>query len=154
MNTAPTFDALMGRVNAGERLTAAEIAHLVSAPDILRLGMLADAVRRRLHQSHVTYLRVAVRAFDESVAEKVPPAAGEVRLSGTPESLDVAVTAVAQAKAVAGGRVVSAFSWETLEALARGGTPIARVAGELHDAGLDAIAQMPLDAIGEPAAAV
>jgi hypothetical protein len=154
MTDVSNFDALMDRVNAGERLTPDEIAQLVSTPDILLLGMLADALRRRLHQARVTYLRVAACAFDEPIAEHVPPAAREVRLNGTPGSLDVAVTAVVQAKAVAGDRVVSGFSWEALAALAGDGTSLDRVVGELHGAGLDAIAHLPLDRIAEPAAAV
>lgn len=144
----------MDRVNAGERLTSAEIVQLVSTPDILPLGMLADALRQRLHQTQVTYLRVAICAFNESFTAKVLPAAREVRLTGTPESLATAVTAVIQAKAAAGDRVVSGFSWAALEALARSGTSIARVAHELHTAGLDAIAHLPLDGTGEPAAAI
>ncbi|HEY6361421.1 MAG TPA: hypothetical protein VIX63_09965 [Vicinamibacterales bacterium] len=144
----------MDRVNAGERLTSAEIAQLVSTPDILPLGMLADALRQRLHRTQVTYLRVAICAFNESFTAKALPAAREVRLTGTPESLATAVTAVIQAKAVAGDRVVSGFSWAALEALARSGTSSARVAHELHSAGLDAIAHLPLDGTGEPAAAI
>ncbi len=144
----------MDRVNAGERLTPDEIAHLVSTPDILPLGMLADALRRRLHDTQVTYLRVASCAFNESFTGTVLPAAREVRLTGTPESLDVAVTAVAEARAVAGERVVSGFSWGALEALARDGITIAGVLGDLHEAGLDAIARLPMDGIGDPAAAI
>jgi aminodeoxyfutalosine synthase len=154
MNTVPTFDALLERVNAGERLTSSEIAELVSTPDILPLGMLADALRRRLHQACVTYLRVATCDVKDSFTDKVLPAAREVRLGGRPESLDLAVTAVTQAKAVAGDRVVSGFSWEALAALARDGTSLMRVMDELHHAGLDAIAHLPLDGIAEPADAV
>jgi len=145
---------MMERVSAGERLPADEIAQLVSTPDILPLGMLADGLRRRLHATRVTYLRVASCAFKESFTDTVLPPAREVRLTGTPESLDVAVTAVIQAKAVAGERVVSGFSWAAVEALAQDGITIARVLEALHEAGLEAIAHLPLDAIADPAAAI
>ena len=94
MTDVASFESLMDRVNAGERLTAPEIAQLASTPDILPLGMLADAVRRQLHDTRVTYLRVASCALDESFTDTVLPAARELRLTGTPESLNVAVTAV------------------------------------------------------------
>ena len=64
MSTASTLDLLIERVTAGGRLTAAEIAELSAAPDILSLGMLADEARRRLHGAQVTYLCVAIVAFD------------------------------------------------------------------------------------------
>jgi aminodeoxyfutalosine synthase len=147
-------DSLMQRVDAGERLTADELTELADTPDILVLGMLADAVRRRLHGPTVTYVRVAACAFNESFSEKVLPAAREVRLTGTPDSLDVALTAVRQAKAVAGERLVSGFSWATIESLAAGGTPAARVLQLLREAGLEAVAHVPLDALADPAAAL
>ena len=65
----------MDRVNAGERLTSAEIAQLVATPDILPLGMLADALRRRLHGRAVTYLRVA-RVRVRRVVHRSGPARG------------------------------------------------------------------------------
>jgi aminodeoxyfutalosine synthase len=154
MTDVSNFELLMARVDAGERLTSAEITALADTPDILLLGMLADAARRRLHGTTVTYLRVAACAFNESFTQTVVPAAREVRLTGTPDSLDVALTAVAQAKAVAGERVVSGFTWGAIEALATGGTSIARVLQLLHESGLEAVAHVPLDTIADPAAAI
>jgi 2-iminoacetate synthase ThiH len=145
MTTSQTFDQLHERVNAGEPLTAAEIAALAAAADILPLGMLADALRRRLHESHVTYLRVAACPYDQSFADAVPPAAREVRITGAPPSLATAVTAVTQAKAVAGDRAVAGFSWPAIDALATGGTTTTRVLEELRQAGLDAVAEVPID---------
>src|SRR5215212_10017631 len=96
------FDAYMDRITAGERLSPDEIRELARTPDILPLGMLADALRRRLRGSKTTFLRVAACRFDQSIADAVPPAAREVRLLGSPETLDAAVTAVESAKSVAG----------------------------------------------------
>jgi aminodeoxyfutalosine synthase len=154
MTDVANFESLMERVNAGERLTAAEITELASTPDILALGMLADALRRRLHDTRVTYLRVATCACDEPLAEKVLPVAREVRLTGTPESLELAVTAVTQARAVAGGRALSGFSWAVVDALSRDDHNVSRVLEELRQAGLDAVAELPLDAMPNPAAAL
>ena len=150
--TTSVFDAHLERVAAGERLSPDEIRELARTPDILPLGMLADALRRRLHGSRVTFLRVAVCAFDQSIADAAPPAARELRLTGSPQTLDAAVGAVQAARSVAGLRTLSAFAWADAErwrdAEGQG------VLKKLHDAGLDAIGELPLDKIGDPRTAL
>ena len=146
MSTSVTFDSLMARLAAGERLLADDITQLATTPDILPLGMLADALRRRLHGTEVTYLRVAVCPFDQSFADAVPPAARHVRITGAPDSLDVALAAVESAKAVAGERTVSGFSWLDIERFAEGHT-VAHVLKQLRARGLDAVAEIPLDRV-------
>lgn len=141
------FDAYIDRVNGGERLTADDIRELARTPDILPLGMLADVLRRRLHGSRVTFVRVATCAFDQSIADAVPPAAREIRLTGAPDTLADAVNAVQAARSVAGNRTVAAFSWGDAarwrEAHGQG------VLKQLHDAGLDAVAEIPLDKVSD-----
>ena len=97
-----TFDNRMERVAPGERLSPDEIRELSSLPDILGLGMLADALRRVMHGTQVTYLRVAACAFDRPFADAVPEAAREIRITGSPDSLESALSAVRNARAVAG----------------------------------------------------
>jgi len=146
------FDGQIDRITAGERLTADEIRELARTPDILPLGMLADALRRRLHGTRATFVRVAACAFDQSIADAVPPAARELRLTGSPESLDAAVAAVQAAKSVAGLRTVAGFSWADAERwrAAEGQGVLKR----LREAGLDAIAELPLDKVGDPRTAL
>jgi aminodeoxyfutalosine synthase len=144
--TTSTFDGLMDRINLGEPLPAEEITSLAAAPDILPLGMLADALRRRIHGPQVTYLRVAPCAFDASFADAVPPAAREVRITGRPDTLKLALAAVESAKAVAGKRTVSGFVWADVERIADGG--VEKTLQALRAAGLDAIAEVPLDLEG------
>lgn len=144
----------MERLTEGGQLSPDEIRELASAPDILPLGMLADAVRRRLHGTRVTYLRVAACPFDKSFSDAVPPAAREIEITGAPPTLSVATSAVTSARAVAGVRAVSGLSWGDIERFAeehRG--RVAGVLKELRSAGLDALADLPLDG-GEPAAAI
>jgi len=142
------FDDLMDRVTAGERLTMEDLAHLAATPDILPLGMLADTVRRTLHGSRITYLRVALCPFDKSFTDAVPLAAREIRITGAPETLDIAVSAVETARAVAADRAVSGFSWADVERLAgAAGVSVGEVLERLRSGGLDAIAHMPLDRI-------
>ena len=149
MTTSSTLDHLLDRVTVGGQLTAPEIAALAGAPDILPLGMLADVVRRRIHGAQVTYLRVAVCACDAPI-DAVPVGAREVRIIGTPASLDAAATAVEQARAVAGDRVVSGFSWGDVERVAAAaGLPVSRALATLRSAGLEALVDVPLDAIAD-----
>ena len=155
MTTSATFDRLLERVTAGECLAAPEIGELAAAPDILPLGMLADVVRRRAHGARVTYLRVASCAFDQPVVHAIPPAAREVRIVGTPASLGVATTAVENAKAAAGDRPVSGFSWGDVDrAAAVAGVPVSRALEILRSAGLEALVDVPLDAIADAARVV
>ena len=155
MTTSSTVDLLIERVTAGECLAAPEIAEFVAAPDILPLGMLADAVRRRAHGTQVTYLRVASRAFDQSFADAIPTAAREVRILGTPGTLDLAVAAVGSAKAVAGDRAVSGFSWADVErAASAAGVPVSCALEMLCGAGLETLTDVPLDAVDDAARVV
>ena len=150
MTISSIFDTLQERVSAGERLGADDLAQLAATPDILQLGMLADTVRRRVHGAQVTYVRVALCPFDKPFTDAVPLAAREVRVTGKPETLEIAVTAVEAARAVAGERAVSGFSWLDVERLAtqeshRPSTVLER----LRSAGLDSLAELPLDRLGK-----
>ena len=149
--TTTTFDKRMARIESGERLSPEELLELSNAPDLLPLGMLADALRRRLRGTAVTFLRVASYPAG-SADEAVPAAARELRLTGAPPSLDAAVAAVARARARAGDRTVAAFAWSDIERLAgTAGAParMAEILRALREAGLDALADLPLDATAD-----
>jgi len=155
MTISSIFDALLERVGAGERLGADDLAQLAATPDILQLGMLADTVRRRVHGAQVTYVRVALCPLDTPFTDAVPLAAREVRVTGKPDSLEVAVTAVEAARAVAGNRAVSGFSWLDVERLAtRESHRASTVLERLRSAGLDALAELPLDGLDDAAAVI
>jgi aminodeoxyfutalosine synthase len=152
MSTATTFDVYWDRINRGERLSPEEIRELTGTPDILSLGMLADTVRRRIHGTRATFLRVFDLAL-EGAEPSVPPAAREVRLTATAASADAAVAVVEEAKRIAGDRTVAGFSWTDV-ARWSAGSSIEQVLTRLRQAGLDAIADLYLDTIDDPAAAV
>jgi hypothetical protein len=122
----------------------------MESPDILAIGMLADALRRRVSGTQVTYVRVALvdltRAGEE---EALPESAREVRLSGSPSSLDEALRSVGAVRARAGARVVSGFSWLDLGAWSGIGGGLSRVLTALRGAGLDALAELPLDRVAD-----
>jgi len=148
MTICSTLDRQLEHVTAGGHLTVPEITALAVAPDILPLGMLADVVRRRIHGKRITYLRVAACACDKSHVDEVPFGAQEIRIVGTPASLDAAMTSVQMVRAVAGDRVVSGFSWGDVDRMAAAaGLPVSRVLATLHSAGLEALVDVPLDAV-------
>jgi len=153
MTTSSMFDTMLERVSAGDRLGPDDLELLAGTPDILQVGMLADTLHRSLHGTRVSYLRVALCPYDKPFTEAVPLAAREVRVTGKPESLDVAVTAIEAARAVAGERAVSAFSWLDVERLAGTGAE-KKVLQRLRVAGLDALAEFPLDRVTDSRAAL
>jgi aminodeoxyfutalosine synthase len=137
---------LTSRLAQGPRLTEDEIASMVAGHDILRLGMLADAVRRRQHGTRTTFLRVADVAADPGSALAWPAAAGEIRIAGTPSDRKAAVSRVREVSAVAHGIPVSGFSLADLERLALSESVTLRaLLEELCAAGLELVADAPLD---------
>jgi aminodeoxyfutalosine synthase len=151
---ATTFDGRMERLASGGRLTSDELGELCATPDVLSLGMLADAARRRLRGTRVTYLRAAFIPLDHVPAAVVPAPAREIRLTGVPESLGQALGAIASLRSRAGDRIVTAFSWLDIERLAEhDGEPVWTVLTRLRHAGLDRVGELPLDAIPDASAA-
>jgi aminodeoxyfutalosine synthase len=111
--------------------------------DVLTLGMAADEARREaLKTNVVTYQRV-YEITDGTVltsAVDVPERASEVRLYATPATFDEALLQVRALKQASGRRRLTAFSWVDVDA--RGWTD--RI-GELVEAGLDDLAELPVD---------
>ena len=153
MTTALSFDVYMDRINRGDRLTPEEIHELAATPDILSLGMLADTLRRRLHDTRVTFVRVAECAFDRVDATALPTAAREVRLTGSPLGVDDAVVALEKVREISAGRTIAGFSWLDVDRWSTGSST-RDVLTRLKGAGLDALAELPLDRIADPRAAV
>jgi hypothetical protein len=127
--------AIAERARAGEALTIAEIDELGSS-DILSLGMLADEVRRARAGTDVTYSRVADLGAKGSLG-------AELRISMLPNSLDETEGLIAEARMLAGPQLLTGFSladiadrhWDTLTTVLK----------RLKRAGLDAIAEAPID---------
>jgi aminodeoxyfutalosine synthase len=148
--TMAAFDKRVEQIEAGGRLSPEEVEELWQSPDILPIGMLADTLRRRMHGTRASYLRVASLPLDGPFTADAIGAAGEVHLIGTPESLDAGLAGVGRARVVAEGRTVSAFSWHDVARLAAAaGLDAAEVLRRLKRAGLDSLAAMPLDTIDD-----
>jgi CofH/MqnC C-terminal region len=137
---------LTSRLAQGQRLTEGEIASMATGDDILGLGMMADAVRRRLHGTRTTFLRVADVAAAPGSVLAWPAAAGEIRITGTPSDRTAAVSRVREVSALARGIPVSGFSLADLERLALSeGVTLRALLEELCAAGLELVADAPLD---------
>lgn len=132
---SPISDAVAAQARAGQRLPAEAVAALASMTDILALGALADDCRRARHGARTTFVRVhtldlaAMARWDAG-----PDTAREVRLIGTPQSLDDALQAVRAARALAGGRPLRGFTIDELAALGGPEAFAALAAAGLHEA--------------------
>ena len=124
---------------------------ILDTADLIAVGVTGDEVRRRMHGVTTTFVRV-FEVHVEAVPEALPPRtdAGEFRIVGRPASLDRAVAAVRAAVALVQGGPVTGFSVDELQPLAS----LADVVAALRDAGLAAIAHLPIDAVARPAEAL
>ncbi len=137
--------------------TTSNAETLLATRDLIAVGVQGDDVRRRMHGARTTFVRV----FEVHVDAPVParPAglsAGEFRIVGRPASEAAATAAVRAAAALAAGAPVTGFSLADLHALAPDPDALPTLCSRLHDAGLEAIAETPLDSnlLEEPATAV
>ena len=100
---------------------ADEIRELAATPDILSLGMLADALRRRLHGTRVDVparRRVRVRSLHRSTPCRRQGARDQDhRLAGAARGRAVGAVEVVKAWAIARCR---AFTWADVERMAAG----------------------------------
>jgi aminodeoxyfutalosine synthase len=123
-----------------------DLQSLAASHDIIRIGVVADEVRRSRHGTRTTFVRVATVGLDAAADAAWPPTAGEIRLAGTPASRAAAVEGVRQIAARAAGTPVSAFSLADLEQLAaREEMTLRLLLEDLRSAGLDLVADAPFD---------
>ncbi len=136
-------------------VTDAELLSLSASHDIISIGARADDVRRARHGAKTTFVRVADVPADPAAPLPSPDAAGEWRIVGAPASRAAAVERVAQVKAAAGGAAVSGFSLADLEQLAAAdGVTLRALLESLRSAGLELVAEAPVDRLADPRRAV
>jgi hypothetical protein len=143
-----TLADLEARAATGAAFTRAEAERVLACPDLISVGVIGEAARKAHRGDRVTYGRVLV------LTDGLPPAsgwtAGEVRLIGRPATTDEAVAWVQRAKTVAGTVPLTGFSVADLVDLAGGDhLALADLARSLSEAGLDAVAELPIDAVGD-----
>lgn len=138
-----------GRVKAGEPLTRPEMERLLVSPNLVEVGALAETARKARLGDVVTYGRVGSGQGRTGVVPGSDP--GEVRLLGAPSSVAEARAWVsAAAAATPAGVPLTGFSLADLIALVSGDhLELASLAAALRAEGLEAIAEVPLDAVGD-----
>jgi aminodeoxyfutalosine synthase len=132
-------------------VTDAELTTLAHSHDIINLGMLADDVRRARHGTRTTFVRVAEVPADVGAAIVRPASAGELRIVGVPASRTAAIERVREVAAAAAGAAVTAFSLADLELLAaKESVTLRALLEEMRAAGLELVAEAPIDRLQNP----
>lgn len=152
MMTPTAGDALAARVAAGQVLTDGELQEAAATPDILALGMLADTARRARRGRTVTYLRVAEVEPGAAIDAAAVGGAAEVRLRGAYPGVAAAEAQLRQARPGAPG--VSLVAWSLADIEAAGEGPLVETLRRLRNAGLDGVAEVPVDRVASAAGAV
>jgi len=128
----------------------------VEETNLIAFGARADEERRRRHGARTTFVRV-FEVHVDAVPAAIPAGvtAGEFRVLGTPASIAAATAAVKAAIAAAGSVPVTAFSLVDLVALGGGSIAgLADVAGRLAGAGLQIVAEAPIDVLTDAVTAI
>ena len=146
------WDDWIARVTAGGVLSDEELREAAASPDILLLGMLADAARRAQRGRAVTFVRVAVVDAGAGVTPERLGGAREVQLGGVYPGVEDACRQVAAVRAGVGGVPMSAWSLADIEAAEGSGLTAALI--RLRAEGLDLVAEAPLDRLIAPEAVV
>lgn len=147
-----SLEDLEARVQAGDRLAAADIDRVRDCPDLIAVGLLGEADRRRRHGHRVTWLRVLALPggnMPAGMPSPEPVAAGEYRITGPADGLDEFRHQVRAARSVAGDRPCVGGALDVLAEWC-GDDPdrVVKAAAALRGDGLDALASAPLDRLG------
>jgi aminodeoxyfutalosine synthase len=139
---------------AGAQVCDEDLIALATSTDILGLAMLADDLRRRLHGTATTFVRVAdvpLQAADAVPA--IPAAAREVRVQGAEGFRGDLFDALRAVVKAAGHVPVTACSLADLETLAReSARSLVEIGSAIRECGVAAVAEAPLDLLAHPEA--
>ena len=133
-----------------------EARSLLAERNLIAVGALGDEERRRRHGARTTFVRV-LEVHTEGIPAALPASAapGEVRVVGRPASIDAAAEAVAAARALAGSVPVTAYSLADLFVLCHESTAeLTKALARLAAAGLQFVAEAPVDLLPDPASVV
>jgi aminodeoxyfutalosine synthase len=133
-----------------------EARAILADRDLIAVGARGDDARRRRHGNKTTFVRV-FEVHTDRVPAALPASAspGEIRVTGKPPSVAAAVAAVKAARALAGPTPLSAYSLDDLLELAGGGlASLTDLVARLRAAGLEIVAEAPIDRLPDAAGAV
>ncbi|MFI5177487.1 MAG: hypothetical protein ACHQO8_02930 [Vicinamibacterales bacterium] len=144
---------LEARATAGDAFTRADADRVMACADLVSVGVLGEAARKASRGNRVTFGRVCLVAPGAAPADRGE--AGEVRLTGTPASVEDARGRVRAAAPLASGVPLTGFSLADLLDLAAGDhLALVDLARALCADGLEAVAETPLDRLGDAENAV
>jgi len=143
-NVMDQLDDLARKAEAGTPFSREDAGRLAACRDLVTVGRLGEAGRRRASGEVVTFGRVCVVAG--GATPETCGDAGEIRVIGNPGSLDEAVGWVRAAATIAGRVPVMAFSLADLWELAgRSGPSLSAAAARLRGEGANGVAEAPVD---------
>jgi aminodeoxyfutalosine synthase len=137
-------------------LTLDDARALLADTNLITVGARGDEERRRRHGDRTTFVRV-FEVHGDAVPAVLPSSAkpGEIRLTGKPASVETAAASIKAVRALAGATPVTGYSLADLFELAGGSAPaLVGILRALASAGLETIAEVPLDLLPDPAAAI
>lgn len=137
-------------------ITVDEAREILADRNLIAVGARGDDERRRRHGARTTFVRV-YEVHTEAIPASLPAGvgAGEIRLTGKPSSAASAAASVAAARPLAGAIPLTAYSLADLFELAGGAVAgLTDLAGRLAAAGLEIIAEAPIDRLPDPVAAI
>ena len=141
--------AITSRAMAGETLSQAELEEL-DGVDVLSLGMLADDVRRSRVGDTVSYTRVIeVGASGLPAPEELAallPLCGEVRIAAPGDSLEATAAVIRDVRAAI-GPATRLTGYSLADLMGRDWASLEAMLAVLKAAGLDAIADAPIDLV-------
>ena len=152
--TVNRLDKISVKVASGEMLNESDMEAVVATEDLLALGAIAAARRRKRHGDRVTFVRVfevpLPERFDLPVRE-IPAGAGEVRLVGNPKDGESAIAATRWMIGATGSIPLTGFALDDLaEACGGDSVALSELLKELKGAGLAGIAEVRMDRLSDP----
>ncbi|MEZ5317659.1 MAG: hypothetical protein R2752_09690 [Vicinamibacterales bacterium] len=147
--TTSVLADLERRLAAGEAFGRADAERISTCADLIGVGVLGEAARRAARGARVTFGRVLTAGPGAAIE---PGEAGEVRLIDAGTDRVALVARVREARAAAGRCALTGFTVPELLALAGGDrAALAGVASDLAAAGLESVADAPIDRLGDAA---
>lgn len=149
------LEGVAERVSRGDALSSEDGLAILATTDIIETGVLADSARRRRHEARTTFVRVFETHVD-APAPSLPSgiSGGEIRIVGTPRDADAALAAVRATARIAGSIPLTGFSLADLARIAGTTADLGDLSSGLRDAGLRAVAEVPVDVFDNATAAV
>jgi aminodeoxyfutalosine synthase len=133
-----------------------EAQAILADRNLLSVGARGDEERRRRHGRKTTFVRV-FEVHTDAIPSALPASAsaGEIRVTGKPQSVASAIASIKAARALAGSTPFSAYTLADLLELAGGATAsLTDLLARLAAAGLAIVADAPLDLLPDAAAAI